>query len=171
MDDDFSAVAYAHLVRVLEDLKDEQATMHSSSSVRMGKSLEWNDEEGETTTTTTGKVIINVRNATYLSVNVTVKTACLWKEYMDRRERMGIRDRFYFDEDERVDEFPVRNTVDLARVTREMRYLNFLRRRQIMVDRMLVLAMGAHSRLGADSQLLVLDENVLKLIGLLLLFI
>ena len=167
MDDDFSAVAYAHLVRVLEDLKDEQATMHSSSSssARMGKSLEWNEEK------TTGKVIINVRNVTYLSVNVTVKTACLWKEYMDRRERMGIRDRFYFDEDERVDEFPVRNTVDLARVTREMRYLNFLRRRQIMVDRMLVLAMGAHSRLGADSQLLVLDENVLKLIGLLLLFI
>ena len=33
MDDDFSAVAYAHLIRVLEDLKDEQATMHSSSSV------------------------------------------------------------------------------------------------------------------------------------------
>ena len=95
---EFSEIAYTQLIHLLEDLKDEQAAMHSH---RMGETLAWNDE--------TGKVLLTVRNFPYLSVNVTVKTPQLWKRYTESRERMGIRNRFYFDEEESPDEMPVRN--------------------------------------------------------------
>jgi hypothetical protein len=154
-----SEILLIQLIRVLEDLKDEQAVMHSH---RMGKTLAWNDD--------TGKVLLTIRNSTYLSVNVTVKTSQLWKRYNESRERMGIRHRFYFDEEERPDEVPVRNDIDLIQVGTEMRFLNDLRRNWFkqLADRRMALAMGAHSRLGADSQLLALDGNVLNLIGMLL---
>jgi hypothetical protein len=82
--------------------------------------------------------------------------------------RKFTRDRFYFDEGKQSHEVPVRNDADVICVSVEMRYLNWLRLNLFKEPRRMALAMGAHSRLGADSQLLALDGNVLNLIGQLL---
>ncbi len=152
---EYSDIQFIQLSNVLKGLKDERAAMHSH---RMGKTLAWNDE--------TGKVLLTVRNFPSLAVNVKVETTLLWKEYMDSRKH--IRNRFYFDDENHAHEVPVRNSDDVICVSMEMRYLDWLRLNLFKEPRRMALAMGAHSRLGADSQLLALDGNVLNLIGMLL---
>ncbi len=98
----FSQSAFTQLLGVLEELKDEQAAGHSCE---VGRTLVWDQE--------TGNVLLSVRRFPYLSVNVTVKTTPLWEEYMEDRERNGIRNRFYFDDFEDVFEFRVQNVGDL----------------------------------------------------------
>ena len=150
-----SDILFMQLGRVLEELKDEQAALHSH---RMGKTLAWNHE--------TGTVMLTVRKSLSVAVNVKVETTLLWKEYMDGRKH--IRNRFYFDDENHAHEVPVRNSDDVICVSMEMRYLDWLRLNLFKEPRRMALAMGAHSRLGADSQLLALDGNVLNLIGMLL---
>ena len=155
---EYSDIQFIQLVRVLEELKDEQAALHSH---RMGKTLAWNHE--------TGTVMLTVRKSLSVAVNVKVETTLLWKEYMDGRKL--IHNRFYFEEGKQTDEVAVRNETDVSCMSREMRYLNELRLDLLDLfkePRRMALAMGAHSRLGADSQLLALDGNVLNLIGMLL---
>ena len=152
---EYSDIQYIQLVRVLEELKDEQAALHSH---RMGKTLAWNDE--------TGTVMLTVRKSLSVAVNVKVETTLLWKQYMDGRKL--IHNRFYFEEGKQTDEVPVRNETDVSCMSWEMRYLNWLRLNLFKEPRRMALAMGAHSRLGAESQLLALDGNVLNLIGMLL---
>jgi hypothetical protein len=152
---EYSDIQFIQLVRVLEELKDEQAALHSH---RMGKTLAWNHE--------TGTVMLTVRKSLSVAVNVKVETTLLWKKYMDGRKL--IHNRFYFEEGKQTDEVHVRNETDVSCMSREMRYLNWLRLNLFKEPRRMALAMGAHSRLGADSQLLTLDGNVLTLIGMLL---
>lgn len=155
---EYSDIQFIQLVRVLEELKDEQAALHSH---RMGKTLAWNHE--------TGTVMLTVRKSLSVAVNVKVETTLLWKKYMDGRKL--IHNRFYFEEGKQTDEVHVRNSADVSCMSREMRYLNELRLDLLDLfkeSRRMALAMGAHSRLGADSQLLALDGNVLNLIGMLL---
>jgi hypothetical protein len=150
-----SDILFIQLSNVLKDLRDEQAALHSHG---MGKTLAWNHE--------TGKVMLTVRKSLSVAVNVKVETTLLWKKYMDGRKH--ICNRFYFEEGKQTDEVHVRNSDDVICVSMEMRYLNGLRLDLFKEPRRMALAMGAHSRLGADSQLLALDGNVLNLIGMLL---
>lgn len=152
----FSRTAFNELLGVLKELKDEQATEYSD---KYGKTLVWDEE--------TGKVLLTVRKFAYVSVNVTIKTTPLWEEYMDDRERNGIRTRFYFDQFEDVFEFRVKDFFDLVCAAREMRHLNWLRLNwlQQKTNRRVVLAMGRHSRLGADSLLAGLDDGILQIVA------
>lgn len=152
----FSRTAFEQLLGVLEELKDEQATEHTCE---IGKTLVWDEE--------TGKVLLTVRKVPYLSVNVTVKTTPLWEEYMDDRERNGMHNRFYFDEFEDAFEFHVNGVDDLLCAAREMHHLNWLRLNwlQQKTNRRVVLAMGRHSRLGADSLLAELDDGILQIVA------
>ena len=155
----FSQQAYTQLLGVLAELKDDQAVEHSGG---VGRTLVWDDE--------TGKVLLTVRRFPFLSVNVTVKTPPLWMEYMEDRDRNGIRNRFYFDDFEDVFEFRVQNVADLICAANEMHYLNWVRLNwfRLKTERRMALAMGKHSRLGAGSQLAQMHDNVLQVIGLLI---
>jgi hypothetical protein len=152
----FSQEAFTQLIAQLETLKDENAKEDSS---RMGKTLSWNEK--------TGKVFLTVRNFPYLSVNVSVMTTPLWKEYMDSRELNSIENQFYFNEHEDAYEFHVNTPLDLICAIKEMRFLNWLRLNwlQQKTDRRTVLAMGAHPRLGVDSPLALLDAGILEAIA------
>ena len=157
----FTRTAFAQLIDVLNTLKDEQAVEHSSE---IGKTLVWDGE--------TGDVKITVRSWPFLSVNVTVKTSPLWREYMDSRgenrdNQELIPNRFYFDDSEDVCEVRVHNVYQMMCAANEMEHLNRIRLdwpRQ-KNDRHTVLAMGTHHRLGADSPLAVLDDNVMQIIA------
>ncbi len=158
----FQQTALTQLIKVLDELKDEKVT---EQSFFLGKRLAWKDETGEVVLT-----VCNMPFLDHLSVHATVNVAPLREQYMEDRELNGISKRFYFDDYEQFFEFPVQNVYDLLRAMQEMRYLNWLRLNwtQQKTDRQMLLAMGAHSRLGAESQLAVLDENVLNMIGLML---
>ena len=154
----FSREAFTQLIAQLETLKDENAKENSSS---MGKTLEWDEE--------TGKVLLTVRNFPYLSVNVSVMTTPLWEEYMDNRERQGLpyTDMFCYDGCEDTFIFRVDSQAKCDIALREIRVLNSVRLNwcQLKTDRHLVLAMGAHTRLGAASPLALLDADTREAIA------